>query len=585
MTILNPDMRARFAPFGLPGAGLAALALGCLVIVAALIRLHGLGAQSLSHPEIYVPGINLIAGLSEPPPRLGFLDTLYWHFHDEPHPMGWYLAMWGWTRLAGVSESALRLPSVIFAVLSIPLIHALGRRVHAAPVAMLAALMLTFHGFHVYWSQIARMYVPGVFWGLLATWLVIGLARAGRPRPGLEVAYVLAVVAGVQTTELIWPLVLLHVLWAALVLGGAPLPGWRAVPSWRPLAVPRLLQVQAVALMLAAPALSQALYRARRDAAEAPSLQFLQDYFSFGFLFAPDRDAVPPIRLDWPWALMVMTLGLVLLLASLRAAAPRRVEAGAPTGTPLPRLLAPLLALAVAGLMVWMALIAHRRGAYMLVLALLPICALALPRFGVLAGLLPGAGRLRGGGRDPAVVLLWLLAVVAPLILFAASFRVSVLAPRAFLIFMPYLVILCAAGALALAGGLRARALILCPLAAVFALSLPFSAAKPVSARDYKTIAAEVAPMMQAGDMVFVRPKSWTDTPLFYYLPHARFVAADYAAAVAAAPDARVWIISWPGEAMPEVDPRSEALAGFRTVARFTALRALAELHVPGAAP
>jgi len=585
MTIFNPDMRARFAPLGFSGAGLAALALGGLALVAALIRLHGLGEESLSHPEIYVPGIGLIAGISEPPPRLTFLDALSWHFHDEPHPMGWYLAMWGWIRLAGVSETALRLPAVIFAVLSIPLIHALGRRVHGAPVAMLAALMLTFHGFHVYWSQIARMYVPGMFWGLLATFLVIGLARAGRPRPGLEIAYVASVVAGVQTVELIWPILVLHVLWAALVLGGAPPGGWRALLSWRPLAVPRLLQVQAVALMLAAPALSQALYRARRDAAEAPSLQFLQDYFSFGFLFAPDRDAVPPIRLDWPWAPIVLVLALVLVLASLRAAATRRAEARAPLTVPLPRLLAPLLALAVAGVMAWMALIAHRRGGYMLALALLPLGALALPRLGLVAGCLPGAGRLRGGGRDPAVALLWLLAVVAPLILFAASFRVSVLAPRAFLVFMPYLVILASAGALALTGSLRARVLILGALAAVFALSLPFSAAKPVSARDYKTIAAEVAPLMRAGDMIFVRPKSWTDTPLFYYLPDAHFVAADYAAAVAAAPAARVWIISWPGEAMPQVDPRIAALAGFRTVARFTALRALAELHVPQVAP
>lgn len=582
MTVFGDDDRARFAPSGYTGAGVAAL--GILVLAAALIRLHGLGDESLSHPEIYVPGIKLIAGISEPPPRLSFIDTLSWHFHDEPHPMGWYLAMWGWTRLAGVSESALRLPSVIFAVLSIPLIHALGRRVHGAPVAMLAAVLLSFHGFHLYWSQIARMYAAGVFWGLLATWLVIGLARAGRPRPGLEVAYVLTVVAGVQTIELFWPVILMHVLWAALVLPGPRVRGWRALLSWHPVAAPRLLQVQAVALMLAAPALSQALYRARRDAAEAPSLTFLQDYFSFGFLFAPDRDAVPPIRLEWPWGLIVLVLALVLLAASRRAAARRRAEAGAPPlTTPLPRLLTPLLALAVGALMVWMALIAHRRGGYMLVLALLPFGALAVPRLGLLAGRLPGAGWRRAGGRDPAVGLLWLLAVVAPLILFAASFRVTVLAPRAFLVFMPYLLILCSAGALALTGAVRV--VVLGGLAAVFALSLPFSAAKPVSPRDYKGIAAEVAPAMQAGDMVFVRPRSWTDTPLFYYLPASRFVAADYAEALAAAPGARVWIISWPGKAVLAVEPRTEALAGYRSVARFTALRALAVLYLPPGAP
>lgn len=137
------------------------------VALALALRLHGLDLRTISHPEVYVPGIPLPPVHSVPPPRLTWADTLWMHYHDEPHPMGWYLAMFAWTGIAGVSEWALRLPGAVIGAASVWLIFLLGRRVYGGAAGALAAGLLALNGFHLFWSQAARMYAAGTFLGLL----------------------------------------------------------------------------------------------------------------------------------------------------------------------------------------------------------------------------------------------------------------------------------------------------------------------------------------------------------------------------------------------------------------------------------
>jgi len=554
---------------------------------ALLLRLDDLELKSIAHTEIYVPGIPLPEGLTEPPARLTLRDVLWFHFHDEPHPMGWYLMMFGWTGLAGTSEWALRLPSALFGAASVPAVFLLTRRIFGTPAAALAAALLAAHGFHVYWSQAARMYVPGAFWAMLSTWLLVTMAQSRGPRPLAEAGYVLATLAGLQTTELCLPVLLVQVVWASLFLAPAPAPGVRVALRGRP-TVPRVLQVQAIALMLSVPGFAQAIYRARKEAAAPPSLEFLQEYLSFGFLYAHEAFASPEIRLAAPLVLALAVAGIAAIVAGLRAGRPERGLK--PASRPLPRWLAPVVAVSAAALVLWFAAIAHRRNGYLLVLAAFPVAGLAVPRLALAARAAIVA--LAGGHdgwlrrRDPFVALLAVLGLLLPLALFAVSFRASVLAPRAFLVLVPYLLVLAAGG---VAAGLRPaalRAAAAAGLTALFALSVPFNAAKPISPNDYKSLAFQLRAAMQPGDVIFLRARQWADSPLLYYLRDVPVVTENQAADVAAGRYPRLWLVTWPDDAgKVRLGPRQDAVAGLTPVSELRALRARAVLYVPGPAP
>ncbi|NOD65597.1 MULTISPECIES: glycosyltransferase family 39 protein [unclassified Ruegeria] len=559
-------------------------ALVVALVLALILRLWGIEPRSLSHPEIYVPGIDLAAGISEPPPRHDLAETVRWHFHDEPHPMGWYVTMLGWTKTFGTSHLALRFPGVLFALGSIPLIFLIARNIFGSTIGCLAALLLALHGFHVFWSQMARMYIAGAFLSLLATWLLLCLVKTREPRPGIEAAYVASVVAGVLTVELFWPLILIHLFWVVLI---APQPD-KTLPFSQRISLrraPRLFQIQALAFILSAPALTHAIYRARKGAAPDPSFDFLAEYFSFGFLFAKDIFTIPHLQIGSAGALALLIFALSLLIASLKA--PKREAWIVNADRPLPMWIPGLAALCSAGFMFWLATIAHRRTEALMILSVLPLMALLIPVLGaVWSTLMP---RLPFGNRyvpQERTLLLWFLAVVAPLILFAASYKVSILAPRAFLVFIPYLIILNAAGAIWLFRNSHLRAALISLCVAVFTASIPYAAKKPGSPNDYQAIAQAMLPEMQDGDLVFLRQRNWVDSPLFYYISDADFIVTDHETALQTHPEARVWLVTWPYEEEPVInDARRAALSGYKQTLKLKKLRASAELFEPDPKP
>ncbi|UUV08658.1 glycosyltransferase family 39 protein [Ruegeria sp. YS9] len=565
--------------------GAVLFALTVAVLLALILRLWGIDLRSMSHPEIYVPGIDLVSGISEPPPRHNLAETIWWHFHDEPHPMGWYVSMLGWTKAFGTSHFAVRSPGVLFALGSIPLIFLIARNIFGSTVGCLAALLLSLHGFHVFWSQMARMYVAGAFLSLLATWFLLCLVRTREPRPGLEIAYVLSVMAGVLTVELFWPLIMIHVFWAALVLPRTNVDGlrfWRRISLRR---APRLLQVQALAFILSAPALTHAVYRARKGAAPDPSPDFLTEYFSFGFLFAKDDFAVPPLYIGPVWTWFVLGFALLLLAASLKA--PKREAPVVAPERKIPIWVLGLAAGCSACFMFWLGSIAHRRSEALMAMSVLPFLALLIPVLGTMWGaVVPRLPSNTLHYPQERTLLLWLVAVVSPLILFAASYKVSILAPRAFLLFVPYLLILCAAGAVRVFQDHRFRlaSIGLCVL--VFAASIPYAAGKPGSPNDYQGIVKAMLPEMLPDDLVFLRDRDWIDTPLFYYINDAQFIVADHGEALRRNPDARVWLVTWPDVGQSVVtDVRREVLKDYKQILKIERLRASAELFEPDTRP
>ena len=545
----------------------------CLVlaiVIGTLVRVVGLGERSLSHPESYIPGIDLPAGISEPPPRHEFVETAVWHFRSEPHPFGYYLAMWAWTKTFGATLTAIRVPEMILGVLSIWLIYLVGTLENGPKVGVVAAALLSLHGSHSYWSQIARMWVPGTFLGLLSTWLLWKMTYDSRPHPGLGLAYVATTVAGAMTVEFYLVLLCGQMLWTAVN------------HSDTTNRIPRPAVYQALAFMLAAPMLSHGVMLGRNEAAPPPSAAFLREYFSFGFLFQHGAFAEHKDRyyeLPSAASMGVFILSLVTIAAGFRAAKSRPRPNAVPSPSLRPLF---LCAAGMAMVMLGIAVVSYVRHGALAALSVLPILALAIPFAAgavrpAFARFAPAVERLFN--RWPACTALMPSLAVAPaLAIFAISFKLTLTAPRAFLIFVPYQLILIAVGVVALSRTRVAAAGIAAVLVSVFAASTAILHRTPFTTRDYQELGRQIEARSEPEDLVFTPTKHWAYTPLFFYVNHQRLVADHYADALRRAPHARVWLPQF--LRMPQSDDARAALAGYRVVDQVYAPEAEAALYV-----
>ncbi|MEK7100213.1 MAG: glycosyltransferase family 39 protein [Patescibacteria group bacterium] len=90
------------------------------------------------------------------------------------HPPLYYLVIHYWSLIFGTSEIALRIPSIIFGVLTIYTVFLIAKEiksVHANAIKwpVVPALFLATSGLHIYYSQEARMYAMATF---LVTYLI-----------------------------------------------------------------------------------------------------------------------------------------------------------------------------------------------------------------------------------------------------------------------------------------------------------------------------------------------------------------------------------------------------------------------------
>jgi 4-amino-4-deoxy-L-arabinose transferase-like glycosyltransferase len=117
---------------------------------------------------------------------------------SDTSPPLYYLLLNQWTRVFGTGDAALRLFSVWWAVLSIPLLWLLGRELGRSRVAWSACLLFSFSPVATYYSVEGRMY--SLLWCLAlgVGYLTLQLSSPGA-RPGLALLWALASVAGLLT--------------------------------------------------------------------------------------------------------------------------------------------------------------------------------------------------------------------------------------------------------------------------------------------------------------------------------------------------------------------------------------------------
>ncbi len=122
--------------------------LGLIVALGFALRIVNLGAESLWYDESFTSWIV----------KLPF-ERMIGAIAGDVHPPLWYLIEWGWVRIVGDSEFALRLPAALFGVLSIVLIYYVGKAAGLDDrVSLLGALLVAVMPGHLYYSQDARMY-------------------------------------------------------------------------------------------------------------------------------------------------------------------------------------------------------------------------------------------------------------------------------------------------------------------------------------------------------------------------------------------------------------------------------------------
>jgi len=157
-----------------------------ILLVAAGLRLHALGAQSFWNDE----------GSSYVQATRSFADSAANAARDI-HPPGYYWLLAIWRVFTGDSEFALRSLSAFASVIGVALAYAIGRRLYGSLAGVVAAALTAINTFSIYYAQETRMYALLALWGAAGFYALIHFCE----RPGWRAALALALInaAGLWT--------------------------------------------------------------------------------------------------------------------------------------------------------------------------------------------------------------------------------------------------------------------------------------------------------------------------------------------------------------------------------------------------
>jgi mannosyltransferase len=230
--------------------------LALLVLLAAGLRLGTLSLQSFWYDEAFTPVHVLHASLGA---------TLRSFVHTENTPPLWYVAIWGWARLFGTGEVALRLPSALAGIATVPVAWGIGSELAGRRAAIVTAALVACDPLLVWYSQEARAYA---FFVLFAALAMLCMLRADRePTPRRLALFALSGALALLSQYFAVFLLIPMALWllrprrasagetgrpsAGAGVGGAGVAGTDETPAAAPAAVraPRLSALVAVAAL------------------------------------------------------------------------------------------------------------------------------------------------------------------------------------------------------------------------------------------------------------------------------------------------------------------------------------------------
>ncbi len=167
------------------GRELLALAALLLIVVLGASRLAGLTHQSLWYDEGYTATLAQAGSFGEFWQQFGAFTM-----SEHLQPL-YYIFIFGWSRFFGVSDAALRLPSVLFSTSAgVAACGAVLLLTKQRRLAVLAAAAVTCSSYSLYYAQEARPYalLQCLSFTLMLMWLYARRWRAGVARPGTRIA-------------------------------------------------------------------------------------------------------------------------------------------------------------------------------------------------------------------------------------------------------------------------------------------------------------------------------------------------------------------------------------------------------------
>jgi 4-amino-4-deoxy-L-arabinose transferase-like glycosyltransferase len=109
--------------------------------------------------------------------QFGFTRIINGFSPTDFHPPFYYLFMKLWTNFFGYSEIALRMPSVVFSLLTGYLVYLLGKTIKDEKTGLWSVTFFLFNPLIVYYSQEARMYMMATFLLIAAFYFFIKMLR------------------------------------------------------------------------------------------------------------------------------------------------------------------------------------------------------------------------------------------------------------------------------------------------------------------------------------------------------------------------------------------------------------------------
>ena len=143
------------------------------MLLAAVLRFATLDLQSFWYDEAFTPVHVLHPGLDA---------TLRAVSHTENTPPLWYVLIWGWARIWGNGEVALRSFSALAGVATVPVAWGIGQELAGRRAAFVTAALVAVNPLFVWYSQEARTYALFVLLAALSVLCFLRVLREPNDR-------------------------------------------------------------------------------------------------------------------------------------------------------------------------------------------------------------------------------------------------------------------------------------------------------------------------------------------------------------------------------------------------------------------